>query len=320
MPRLPDPARVRSWTTPLLALFALAACTGRDREAGPIVAEPGPLARAVRAVSGRPSEAWLDGDSTRRIRVVPTTEVDAVDAARLCGYLAARPTTPFRVPGPAAQEVGRPVRALAYPTGALRGVRYVLDGAPAHYHFVGLTADGLRRITVSLPLPPASAAEPSLAAYDALATSVRWQGPPTPPNAPTARPALPDSLAEPDRAVPDLRESPDEPLTLDAACPVVTIGAMGLARLERIYRIAVPANHWLHFRARAAVGGVTIAFDRPAVPDSARTLVGPWREDSVRIDAARIVAARVTYVQRIRVDPNDSFLTLSFALRPADAP
>jgi hypothetical protein len=253
------------------------------------------------------------------------------DRARLCGYLVAEPTAALRVPLPAGMDTTAPRILLDYLRGtASRGLRYIVPGFRAHYIYAGLTADGryridyrqqVRLLPTSDGAPPSPDSldryiEPSLEQIDAFVHSARLRGAnPAPP----MQGALPDSLREPELAVPDIRELPDAPLLLDGACPAATLGTLGIARIERIFRARIPAGHTLHARARASIGGLVLSVDYPAVPDSARRNVKPVHELSVVATEDRDVTLRVLFAPVLRKEPNQAFVTMSVALARSDS-
>lgn len=254
--------------------------------------------------------------------MVSTAMADDRDAARLCGYLATRPETPMRFPWPSGADTSATPYLLAYVDGPqVRGVRVVVPGAPARYVFRGVTRDGRRRLSFERPVPgldsPAAMAAAegrapaALLALDSLAVTA---GVPVDSSLATLPGAWPDSVAEPDRAVPDLHRLPESRVTLDAACPVATVGTQALPRVDRIFRVAVPAGRTLFVRARGSVHDLLVTLDAPATPDSARTRLRRVAIDSVRVDASRIVAVRVRTVPKARDQRASSFVLVTLRL------
>lgn len=306
----------------------LTGCRARDavESVGPIRAIPGALGTRLTAAGSDSLRLFIDGDSARVLRFSPIAPDDP-ERARLCGYLVAEPTAALRVPLPAGMDSTAPRVLLDYLRGARsRGLRYVIPGMRSEYVYVGLTDDGRYRIDFRQPVqlgplpmtsePPtaeqmAATVQPSIDALDAFAHSARLRdaGP-----VPELAGVLPDSAREPELAVPDIRDIPDAPLTLDGACPAATLGTLGLARIERNFRVRVPAGHTLHARARASIGGIVLSVDLPAVPDSARRNVAPVRRDSVVATIDREVILRVLYAPVLRKEPDRAFVTLSVAL------
>jgi hypothetical protein len=323
------PHRSSGLTLATLLVLAVACGDRRSTPAGAIVADASPLG----ALRGDPTDslrAFIGDDAQRTVHLRRVARDDR-DRARLCGYLVSEPSAALRVPTPPGVDTGAPRIALAYLQGAgARGMRYLVAGFRSEYVYSGLTRDGVHRIDVRMPVrvvssPEARGAseapvtEPSLEVLDAFARSVRPRLPVD--SAPVARGTLPDSTAEPDLAVPDIRDLPDAPLRLDAACPAATVGTLGLARIERIFRVRVPAGHTLSTRARASVGGVVLAVDYPAVPDSARRNVRPVVEDSVvALEADRDAIIRLLYAPVLRKEPDQAFITVSVALAKRATP
>lgn len=248
---------------------------------------------------------------------------DDRDAARLCGYLATRPESPMRFPWPAAADTATPALLLGYLDGPeVRGVRVVVPGNPARYVFRGLTTDGRQRITLERPIPElnapdaiarAEASPPAaLAALDSAALSIAV---PSPTLSSPMPGAWPDSTEEPDRAVPDLHRLPESRVVLDTACPIATLGTQALPRVDRIFRVEVPAGRTLFVRARGSVHGLVLAIDAPATPDSARTKVRMVAVDSVRVDEARSVAVRLRTVPAARDRESSSFVIVTMRLQ-----
>jgi hypothetical protein len=315
-------------------MLLLCACTAREAaappSASPIRASLGSLGTSLTPVANDSFSVLVDGDSTRRLRFSPVSAADAA-RARLCGYIVAEPTAALRVPLPPGMDTTAPRILLDYLRGsASRGLRYIVPGFRAHYIYAGLTADGRYRIDYRQPvrlLPTANGAppppdsltqyiEPSLEQIDAFVHSARLRDAlPAPP----MRGVLPDSLSEPELAVPDIRELPDAPLLFDGACPSATLGTLGIARIERIFRARIPAGHTLHARARSSIGGIVLSVDYPAVPDSARRNVKPVQHVSVVAAEDRDVTLRVLFAPVLRKEPDQAFVTISVALTRSDS-
>jgi hypothetical protein len=228
---------------------------------------------------------------------------------------------------PAGVDTAAPRTLLGYVDGAsLTGVRVVVADSVPYYAFSGITTDGRTRVTfvqplvgdadpIKLDLSKGAGLQPSLEELDLLLA--RYQ--PAAASAGTAIPSvLPDTMAEPDRAVPDLREIPDSPVILTDACPSVTLGTKGLARLERSLRVPMLAGQTLVARARSGTVGVVLAFDKPAQADSGRANVRRVVTDSITVTEDREVLVRVTIVPKLTKklelnEPNEAFVLLSLA-------
>jgi hypothetical protein len=255
--------------------------------------------------------------------MVASAMTDDRNAARLCGYLATRPESPMRFPLPSGADTAAPSYLLAYIDGpGLRGVRVVRPGPPATYLFRGVTRDGRQQVTFERPVPsldtPAAIAmaegrpPAALLALDSMAVTTAV------PDLPGATPlssTWPDSIGEPDRAVPDLHRLPESRVVLDAACPVATVGTQALPRVDRIFRVDVPAGRTLHVRARGSVHGLVLALDAAATPDSARTKVQMVVQDSIRVAEPRTVAVRLRTVPLARDRAASSFVVVTLRLQ-----
>jgi hypothetical protein len=288
------------------------------------------LGTRLTTVPGDSLTVDIDADSSRRLSFVAVAPGDA-DRARLCGYVVAEPTSAMRVPVPAGMDTSAPRILLDYLRGpASRGLRYIMPGYRSYYVYAGLTADGRYRVNYRQPVqltlpasgPPSSPdslaalISPSLDQLDAFVHSARLRdAEPAPP----MRGVFPDSALEPEVAVPDIRDLPDSPLTLDGACPSATLGTLGLARVERIFRVRIPAGHTLSARARAAIGGLVLSADLPAVPDSARSNVKAVQALSIAATEDRDVTLRVLFAPVLRKEPDQSFITISVALARTDS-
>jgi hypothetical protein len=256
-----------------------------------------------------------------------STMADDRDAARLCGFLVLQPETPMRLPLPEGQDTTvRPVQ-LAYLEGpAMRGLRVLLPSATPTYVFRGVSRNGRQRAALVRPLRTAATGEQLLQLGDSLVAELRqldsiavhWT--PTDTTAGDLAGALPDSAVELDRAVPDIRELPDSPLGVDVACPAATIGSQLFARVERIFRVQVPAGTWLLARARGAQSGVVMAFDFPARVDSARKNLRAVFTDSLYVADDAKVTIRLITSPNPRTEPPVTFVTLSVALRRGPPP
>ena len=274
------------------------------------------LAAVVCAEPAPPPPAFPNG-------MVGSPLADDRDAARLCGYLATRPESPMRFPWPPGADTSATPMLLGYVDGPLvRGVRLVVPGTPARYVFRGVDRRGHQRLTFERPIdglssPAAVAAAEgrapaALLALDSIAATTV---PPRGDSTARLSTAWPDSLAEPDRAVPDLHRLPESRVELDDACPIATLGTQALPRVDRILRVAVPAGRTLHVRARGSTHGLVLTLDAPATPDSARTRVQWLAEDSTRVAEARTVTVRVRTVPKPRDTEGSSFVLVSMALR-----
>lgn len=254
--------------------------------------------------------------------VAVTPMADDRDAARLCGFLALQPQTPMRLPMPAGEDTTvRPLQ-LAYIDGpSMRGLRVTLPTATPRYVFRGVSRNGRQRAAFVRSLRTATTSDALVQPGDSLIAELRqldsiavhW----TPTDTATGQlaGALPDTSVELDRAVPDIRELPDSPLALDVACPSATVGSQLFARVERIFRVQVPAGTWLLARARGAQSGVVMAFDFPARVDSGRTNLRAVFTDSIYVPEASKVTIRLITSPNPRTEPPVTFVTLSVALR-----
>jgi hypothetical protein len=127
---------------------------------------------------------------------------------------------------------------------------------------------------------------------------------------------LPDTMVELLSARRDQNDLPITRIELDANCPRATVLMTAGARIQRSYRVTVPAGRWLVARARAEDAPVTIAFDYPAA------VRGDGREltrvalDSIRITDTRDVTVRVMLVPRVKEDPRGSRVLLTVLVRP----
>ncbi|MDX2185096.1 MAG: hypothetical protein SFW08_14055 [Gemmatimonadaceae bacterium] len=252
---------------------------------------------------------------------------DDRDAARLCGFLALQPQTPMRLPLPAGQDTTlRPVQ-LAYLDGpGMRGLRVLLPSPAPAYVFRGVSRNGRQRAAFVRVLRSAATGAALLQPGDSLVAELRqldsvavhWSPSDSTPGALNG--TLPDTATELDRAVPDIRELPDSPLALDAACPSATVGSQLFARVERIFRVQVPAGTWVLARARGAQSGVVMAFDFPARVDSGRTNLRAVFTDSIYVADDSKVTIRLLTSPNPRTEPPVTFVTLSVALRRGSAP
>ncbi|MCE2942279.1 MAG: hypothetical protein ACK53A_00915 [Gemmatimonadota bacterium] len=282
-------------------------------------ARRGALLMALFAACGRP-DAPAVAVIPAGMNASPMT--DDRDAARLCGYLATRPETPMRFPWPSGADSTVTPYLLAYVDGPqVRGVRVVVPGTPARYVFRGVTRDGRQRLSFERPVPgldtPAAMAAAegrppaALLTLDSVAATA---GVPVDSSRAPLGAAWPDSASEPDRAVPDLHRLPESRVTLDVACPVATIGTQALPRVDRIFRVEVPAGRTLSVRARGSVHDLLVTLDAPATPDSARTRLRRVALDSLRVGEARTVTVRVRTVPRARDQEASSFVVVTLRL------
>ena len=106
-----------------------------------------------------------------------------------------------------------------------------------------------------------------------------------------------------------------KPSSVDSACARGTVGFSALARVQRTYRIRVPAGRTLVVRARGEEAGLAIAFDGAVEPDTARTNVGRTRIDSLSVGETREVAVRVMLVPLVKKEPRISRVLVTFVLR-----
>jgi len=282
-------------------------------------------AAAAAAAACRPAKSGTFDADEARTRIVAEPITGSREDVRLCGYLAFRPEVPMRVPMPAGADTAAPRALLGYIDGRhVTGVRVVTAGPAPAYVFSGITDDGRTRVTfaqpitggadaVQLELSKGAGLTPPIEQLDLLLADYE---PPASAAGTAIAAVLPDTLDEPDRAVPDLREIPDSPVILSDACPSVTLGTKGLARLERSLRVPMLAGQTLVARARGADVGVVLAFDEPAKADSGRANVRRMVTDSITVTEDREVLVRLTIVPRITRrpelnEPNESFVTLS---------
>ncbi|MDQ8160504.1 MAG: hypothetical protein P3C12_13955 [Gemmatimonadota bacterium] len=294
----------RVLTRSLVAGALLLAC--RDRPAASLVrpASPPSVPEALALVLAAQGERWegrAAGDSALRLLI--TTRASDRPTAHLCGHLATRSEAATAIPFGLPIDTLMPPLAIRLVEGdSVTGLRYLVPGVRGFYVFEALSRDGTRRISVRLPVTsdparpipvgaPDSVIEQSLTPdprqLDRLMQQLR-PGTAGGPDLATRAAALPEADAARAMAVPLVRDYPDQPLQLDAACPQVTLLLPVLARVDQKLRVPVRAGDRVEARALLPEGTVQLSFDeappagappalRQAIPEVSLTSPGDGR-------------------------------------------
>ncbi|MBY0490928.1 MAG: hypothetical protein K2R93_13885 [Gemmatimonadaceae bacterium] len=233
-------------------------------------------ARASRA----DSVGVVRGDSAIRLRLWPISDAPTASMRQLCGAMALG-----RAPRLALDTLALPADSTLPALGRRRltdtvaaggardpiGVRWIVPGAQAQYHFEGVTRDGAQRVSFRWPvrsdtsvrLPVGApdsvieaALQPSPDSLDALVRRVVASA--------TTSPVVPADDAQPPRqvdAVALVSDLPFHVVALPLACPTATYRVPMIARVEQRVRIPVKAGDEVDAFASVEYGAVQVAFE-----------------------------------------------------------
>lgn len=302
--------------TVLLMVAGLAACTERAEvrasaagarlTAVPSIVPPASLTlvgrlahdgaewRAAREATD--SVGLVVGDSAIRLRLWPTVVTSDDVPQPLCGAVALG-----RVPLMVRTDTLRLPADTIAPALGLRaigetervGVRWIVPGAQAQYHFEGVTRDGRQRVSFRWPVrtdasvripvgAPDSVIEaalrPSPDSLDAFIQRVVATGQATP-----VVLAPSDGAPRQADAVPLVSDLPFFTVPLSMACPAATFRLTVLARTDQRLRIPVKAGDEIDAFASAAYGAVQLWIEEAGPP--------PASERFANVPRARAQAA-----------------------------
>ena len=302
----------------LLSGAALAGCrdgaspTKRAESLGAsAVSVPSALGVTVVESNGR-FEGRVAGDSTLRVLVVP--RVDDRATARLCGHLAIRSVAASAIPFGLPIDTTMPPLAIRLIEGdRVTGLRYLVPGAQGYYVFEGVSRDGSRRISARWPVTSDPTRPIPAGAADSLIEAAVTPNPYMLDSAMQAmRPGasantrdlsvLPPADSARGRAMPLVRDFPDQPLLLSDACPQATIMLPVLARVDQKLRVPVEAGDRVRARALQGEGTVQLSFDEAppaAVPPAIREAI-PEVSFTSPASGRATVRVRVQVVPRVQ--------------------
>jgi hypothetical protein len=293
-PAATPPSAAPITTVPALPLPAGISLTGRVRQ-GAVEW------RAARGLTD--SVGLVVGDSAVRLRLWPASSASTGSQQQLCGAMATG-----QVPRVRLDTLTLPADTAAPLLGVRRltvdasgrdpvGVRWIVPGAQAQYHFEGVTRDGHQRVsfrwpvhadsTVRIPVgAPDSVIEAALAprpdTLDALMRRAVATSASTSANAPIA-PPMDEQPPRQSDAVPLVSDLPFYVVTLPLACPVATFRIPMIARVEQRVRIPVKAGDEVEAFATVEYGAVQVAFEEAGLSAPAAGFAN--------VPRARVVAA-----------------------------
>ena len=320
------------------ALLAGALLACRDRPAASLVrpASPPSVPKALALVMAAQGERWegrAAGDSA--VRLLITTRASDRPTAHLCGHLATRSEAATAIPFGLPIDTLMPPLAIRLVEGdSVTGLRYLVPGVRGLYVFEALSRDGTRRISVRLPVTsdparpipvgaPDSVIEQSLTPdprqLDRLMQQLR-PGTVGGPDLATRAAALPEADSARAMAVPLVRDYPDQPLQLDAACPQATLLLPVLARVDQKLRVPVRAGDRVEARALLPEGTVQLSFDEapPAEPPPALRQSVPEATITAPTDGRVSLRVRVQVVPRVQA--SEQAVVISVGRRRAVTP
>ena len=234
------------------AVAAVSACAEPSSTSGatPLTFVGAPAATSLTlrdAADGQEGVASTDGEI--RLRTAPRTDDDAT--ARLCGVLVGRSRLTERLPFAWSVDSMLPHLAPKILAGGdVYGVRLLVPGVNAAYHFEGFTTDGGTRVSVRWPVRssgsvPATASDPEIEAVltpaptvlDSLVTALRYRDGGK--RAAWASARGPSDSIETSRAVRLVRDVPFFPIGFSTACRDATFRTDVNAGTEKAIRVLV---------------------------------------------------------------------------------